>query len=48
MSIFGTGAASTNVEAETDYSKRTLDSGVYSGTLGIVFAGQAASGARRP
>ena len=46
MSIFGTGAASTNVEAETDYSKRTLDSGVYSGSLGIVFAGQAASGAR--
>ncbi|WAW11616.1 ssDNA binding protein [Acinetobacter phage nACB1] len=46
MSIFGTGAASTNVEAEKDFSKRTLDTGAYSGTLGMVFVGQAQSGAR--
>lgn len=46
MSIFGTGAASTNVEKEKDFQKRTLDTGVYSGELGMVFVGQAASGAR--
>lgn len=45
MSIFGTGAASTNVEAEKDFQKRTVDSGAYSGELGMIFLGQAASGA---
>lgn len=46
MSIFGTGVASTNVEKEEDFQKRTLDTSAYSGELGMVFVGQAASGAR--
>ena len=46
MSIFGTGTTGNNVEKEKDFSKRTLDTDVYAGTLKVVFAGQAASGAR--
>lgn len=45
MSIFGTGSANANVEKEQDFAKRTLDTGAYSGTLGMVFIGKAASGA---
>jgi len=45
MSIFGTGTANTNVEKEEDFAKRTLDTGAYSGKLGMVFVGQAKSGA---
>lgn len=46
MSLFGTGATSNNVEKEVDFSKRTLDTDVYGGVIKMIFAGQAASGAR--
>lgn len=46
MSLFGTGATGTKVEAEKDFSKRTLDTNVYPGTVKMVFAGQSAGGAR--
>ena len=47
MSIFGTGPTNAaNVEKEKDFSKRTLDTGIYSATIKMIFAGQAKSGAR--
>lgn len=46
MSLFGTGPVGQNVEKEKDFSKRTVDSGVYAGQIKMIFAGQAASGAR--
>lgn len=45
MSIFGTGSTGV-VEQEKDFSKRTLDTNEYPGTLTMAFAGAAASGAR--
>lgn len=47
MSIFGTGPTNAaNVEKEKDFSKRTLDTGIYEATIKMIFAGQAKSGAR--
>lgn len=46
MSLFGTGPVGQNVEKEKDFSKRTLDTDAYAGTIKMIFAGQAASGAR--
>ena len=43
--LFGT-AASGKVEAEKDFSKRTLDSDIYGATIKMIFVGQAKSGAR--
>ena len=46
MSLFGTGPVGQNVEKEKDFSKRTVDTDAYLGTIKMIFAGQAASGAR--
>lgn len=46
MSLFGTGTTGTNVEKEKDFSKRTVDTDVYAGTIKMIFAGQSAGGAR--
>ena len=43
--LFGI-AASGKVEAEKDFSKRTLDSDIYGATIKMIFVGQAKSGAR--
>ena len=45
MSLFGTGPTG-KVEAEKDFSKRTVDTGIYGATIKMIFAGQAKSGAR--
>ena len=44
-SLFGTGSAG-KVEAEKDFSKRTVDTDIYGATIKMIFAGQAKSGAR--
>lgn len=44
--LFGAGVANENVEAEKDFSKRTLDTDVYAGTIKMAFAGQSSGGAR--
>lgn len=46
MSLFGTGTTGNNVEKEKDFSKRTVDTDVYPGTIKMIFAGQSAGGAR--
>lgn len=46
MSLFGTAPTSNKVEKEQDYSKRTVDSDVYEGTIKHIFAGQSNGGAR--
>lgn len=45
MSLFGTGPLG-NVEQEKDFSKRTVDTDVYTAVIKMIFAGQAKSGAR--
>ena len=45
MSLFGTGPTG-KVEAEKDFSKRTVDTDIYAATIKMIFAGQSKSGAR--
>lgn len=46
MSIFGNAVDTSTVAKEKDFSKRTVDTGAYGGTIDIAFAGQSKGGAR--